>query len=363
MTGVYVHVPFCKRKCPYCDFFSAAADESLIDEYTRALCGRIGLYAGRYPRAADTLYFGGGTPSLIGAERLCRIYSAVSEGFGLSQGAEITLEVNPEKKDIDFEALRKCGFNRVSIGLQSSDDNELRLLGRLHNRDDALRCIRAARSAGFDNISLDLMIATPSQTRESLKRSIAFCAENGARHISAYLLKIEEGTPYYRMKDSLGLCGDDEQAEAYIFAAEELESYGYGQYEISNFSIEGYESRHNLIYWRDEEYFGFGPSAHSFIGGRRRYYERSFEGFYNDELIDDGEGGGEEEFIMLGLRLAEGITYERFRRRFGRELPEKYVRRAQALEAAGYTVSDTDGIRLSRRGFLVSNAVLAEILK
>ena len=363
MTGVYVHVPFCKRKCPYCDFFSVCADENRMEEYARRLCESISLCAERYPRAADTLYFGGGTPSLIGAERLCRIYGAVDESFGLSPGAEVTFEVNPGKKDVGFEALRKRGFNRVSVGLQSSDDNELRLLGRLHNSEDALQCIRAARSAGFDNISLDLMIATPSQTRDSLRRSIAFCAENGARHISAYLLKIEEGTPYYGMRDSLGLCSDDEQAEMYLFAAEELAAYGYRQYEISNFSIEGYESRHNLIYWHDEEYLGFGPSAHSFIDGRRFHYERSFAGFYDGELIDDGEGGGEEEFIMLGMRLAEGISYRRFRQRFGRELPEKYTKRAQTLEAAGYTVSDSEGIRLTRKGFLVSNAVLAEILK
>ena len=363
MTGVYVHVPFCRRKCPYCDFYSVGADENMMEEYTRALCGRIELYAEKYPRTADTLYFGGGTPSLAGSERLCRIYNTVKESFGLSSGAEVTLEVNPEKKDIGFEALRKCGFNRVSIGLQSSDDDELRLLGRLHGSEDAERCIRDACAAGFDNISIDLMIATPSQTRESLRRSIAFCAGNGARHISAYLLKIEQGTPYYRIKDRLGLYSDDDQAEMYLFAAEELASYGYRQYEISNFSMEGYESRHNLIYWHDEEYFGFGPSAHSFIDGRRRYYGRSFESFYNDELIDDGEGGGEEEFLMLGLRLAEGISYERYRRRYGRELPQKYLARAKALEPAGYTVADDVGIRLTPKGFLVSNAVLAEILK
>lgn len=363
MTGVYVHIPFCRRKCPYCDFFSVRADESKMDDYTERLCERIDLYAEKYPRNADTLYLGGGTPSILGEERLCRIYRTVNKGFHLSPNAEATLEVNPEKKDIDFEALRKCGFNRVSIGLQSSDDSELKLLGRLHSRDDAARCIKKAKISGFDNISLDLMIATPSQTRDSLKRSIDFCAENGARHISAYLLKIEEGTPYYSMKKNLSLSDDDEQAEMYLFAAEILASYGYRQYEISNFSHPGFESRHNLIYWHDEEYFGFGSAAHSFFDGRRFHYERSFEGFYRDELIDDGEGGSEEEFIMLGLRLAQGISYESYRQRFGRELPEKFRKRAQALLPSGYIIADNEGIRLTTNGFLVSNAVLAELLK
>lgn len=363
MTGVYVHIPFCIRKCPYCDFFSTRADEAEMEEYTRRLCDRISLCAKKYPRIADTLYFGGGTPAVLGEERLCRIYRAVSEGFGLAENAEVTLEVNPGKKNISFETLRKCGFNRVSIGLQSCNDNELRLLGRLHSSSDAVRCISSARAAGFENISLDLMIATPSQTGESLKRSIAFCAENGAEHISAYLLKIEEGTPYFAMKDSLGLCDDDEQAELYMLAVSTLDEYGYRQYEISNFSREGFESRHNLIYWHDEEYFGFGSAAHSFIDGRRRHYERSFESFYRDELIDDGEGGGEEEFIMLGLRLSEGISFEKYRQRFGRELPEKYRKRAERLVTPGFTVTDEKGIRLTKKGFLVSNAVIANLLE
>ncbi len=333
-----------------------------MEQYTSLLCTRIGEYAEKYPRRADTLYFGGGTPSITGEERLCRIYKYVDEKFGLAEGAEVTLEVNPEKRDIDFERLRKSGFNRVSVGLQSADDNELKLLGRLHSRSDAEKCVNSARKAGFDNISLDLMIATPSQTKESLKRSVAFCAEQRAAHISAYLLKIEKDTPYYSMRNKLDLRDDDAQAEMYLFAAEELAKYGYYQYEISNFSLSGYESRHNLIYWHDEEYFGFGPAAHSFIDGRRYHYERSFESFYNDELICDGAGGDEEEFIMLGLRLAEGITNERYRMRFGKDIPQEYIKRAQQLIPAGLIQADKNGIRLTAEGFLVSNAVIAVIL-
>ena len=229
--GLYLHIPFCRSKCPYCDFFSQRGDEKGFDEYTELLCKRISDYGDRLGRSADTVYFGGGTPSLLGAERLCRILSAAVQSFSVGS-AEVTLEVNPGKPGIDFAALRKGGFNRVSIGLQSANDNELRLLGRLHNAKDAAHCIRQAKASGFDNISLDLMIATPAQTRDSLRRSVNFCAEQDCTHISAYILKIEPGTYYYRKRDSLILPDEDEQAEMYLFVSELLEQYGYEQYEI-----------------------------------------------------------------------------------------------------------------------------------
>ncbi len=359
--GLYLHIPFCKRKCPYCDFFSVCAGEERFDEYTDALCRSIGYYSEKYGRTADTLYFGGGTPSLIGEQRLGMICREARKYFGL-ENAEITLEVNPEKKNIGFEDLLKSGFNRLSIGLQSSDDNELRLLGRLHDSKDADRCVRQAQNAGFENISLDLMIATPSQTGESLLRSIDFCASHGVKHISAYLLKIEKSTHYYKIKDSLLLPDEDRQAEMYLFAVEKLSEYGYRQYEISNFSLPGYESRHNLKYWHDEEYLGFGPAAHSFIDGRRFYFERSFEDFFDNKTTDDGEGGDEEEFIMLGLRLAEGITKESYQKRFGRDMPDELIKKAAALSKGGYTLVDDEGIRLTKKGFLMSNAVIAHII-
>ncbi len=358
--GLYLHIPFCRRKCPYCDFFSVC-DDRRIEEYTGKLCNRLEEAGKTCQREADTVYFGGGTPSLLGAERLCRILEKVYQFFGQNQ-TEITLEVNPEKKDLDFSALRRAGFNRLSIGLQSANDRELQLLGRLHDKKDAENCIRAAQQAGFENLSLDLMVATPSQTRDSLLRSIDFCAEHGARHISAYLLKIEEGTPFAVRKEQLSLCTEDEQAERYLLAAEALKAYGYRQYEISNFSLEGYESRHNLKYWHDEEYLGLGPAAHSFLNGRRFFFGRSFEDFYEDHRVADGSGGDEEEFMMLGLRLSEGITEQRFRERFRRPLPAKYRQRGEKLVKAGYLEADEQGIRLTTRGFLLSNAIIAALL-
>ncbi len=361
-TGIYVHIPFCVRKCPYCDFYSVAANEEKIDEYTSALCRKIKSRGINKKRCADTLYFGGGTPSVIGAKRLLSIKNTVQDFYDL-KNAEITVEVNPAKTDFDFALLRENGFNRVSIGLQSANDNELELLGRLHNSVMAERCIKRARSVGFENISLDLMIATPKQTESSLERSIEFCAEHNAAHISAYILKTEEGTPYFEMRSALDLPNDDEQAEMYLFACEKIKEYGFKQYEISNFCREGFESRHNLKYWHDEEYIGFGPSAHSFLDGKRFYYGKSFEDFYADKIIDDGEGGDVEEFIMLGLRLSEGITNERFFNRFGYDIPEKYFERAVKLEKLGIAEVDRNRIRFTRKGFLVSNAAIAEILR
>ncbi len=358
--GVYIHIPFCMRKCPYCDFYSVGFTETEADTYTEKLCHAIQKLGRK--RQADTLYFGGGTPSVLGAERLCRIAGSVKEAFSLADNAEVTVEVNPAKEDIHFAMLKQSGFNRVSIGLQSADDRELALLGGLHDVRQAKQCIAAAKRAGFGNISLDLMIATPQQTKESLKRSIAFCAEQGVQHISAYLLKMEEGTPYFAMRDQLALCSDDEQAEMYLLAVETLKSYGFVQYEISNFCQKGFESRHNLKYWHDEEYIGIGSSAHSFLDGKRFYYRRSMEEFYRLQTVPDGEGGSMEEYIMLALRLSEGLRHDCFQERFHTGIPERYLQNALRFAKTNLLCMDGDGLRLTPQGFLVSNALIAEIL-
>ena len=362
MTGVYIHIPFCRRKCPYCDFYSIGYSDEKADIYIENLCRAVGYFSEKIGTKADTLYLGGGTPSIIGAQRLCKIVGEVRERFGFADDTEITVEVNPEKEDTDFDLMRKGGINRVSIGLQSADDRELQILGRLHDLRQAEICIRKAKNAGFDNISLDLMIATPEQTKDSLEKSIEFCAEKDVRHISAYILKIEQGTPYDNMREKLNICDEDEQAEMYLFAVEKLKEYGYGQYEISNFCRRGFESRHNLKYWHDEEYIGIGPSAHSFVNGKRFYFARSFEDFYDLKTISDGEGGSAAEFAMLALRLTEGLTEERFQKRFGERIPEIYRKNAERFEKYGFLASDERGIRLMPKGFLLSNYIISEIL-
>ena len=361
--GIYLHVPFCAAKCPYCDFYSMPAAPEVQDQYTKGIIQRIESYSDSH-LPADTVYFGGGTPGLLGAERLGRILSAVRRSFDLAPDAEVTVETNPGcGDDALFDGLAAAGVTRISLGLQSANADELRLLGRRHTAKDAARAVELAHRAGIENVSLDLMIATPGQTQESLRQSIAFCAHTGASHVSAYLLKIESGTDYGRRQDTLDLPGEDEVCDLYETACTELERLGYAQYEISNFSRPGRESRHNLKYWRCEEYLGFGPAAHSFFEGRRFFFPRDLGAFLRgDPPVDDGEGGDFEEFAMLALRLCEGLREDACRERFGHPIPAQVRRKAVPLERAGCCRVTPEGISLTRAGFLVSNAVIGALL-
>ena len=359
-AGLYLHIPFCDGKCAYCDFFSRRADEAQLNMYTEKMIGSIYAWSKKVHRMIDTVYFGGGTPSLLGHERLTAILKSIYGAFDVAEGAEITVEVNPSSTgELDFAALREAGFNRLSIGMQSAHDNELRILGRRHSAADARHTVERAQQAGFDNISLDVMLAVPEQTTESLAATLDFCASCRVQHISAYILKIEEGTRFYTMKDRLALFSDDEQAALYEQAAEYLERLGYRQYEISNFAFDGYQSRHNLHYWHDDEYLGLGPSAHSFLDGRRFYFDRDIEGFYHDRILYESEGGDSEEYIMLALRLTEGLVFERYESRFGRPIGEKLKAAAKSLQTRGLCEVTEQNIRLTVKGFLVSNSVIA----
>ena len=231
--GIYVHIPFCASKCKYCDFFSKSGNDDEINRYVSAVNERLAKYGKELNRTADTLYIGGGTPGIIGADRLSSIAKTAKFAFMIDDNAEITAELNPASADesFDFSKLRQAGFNRLSIGMQSANNNELKRLGRLHTAEDVKTTVLSARKAGFKNISLDLMLCIPEQTKESLAHSIEYCAELGVEHISAYILKIEEGTPFYKEKDALTL-DEDTQAELYLFACEKLERLGYHQYEI-----------------------------------------------------------------------------------------------------------------------------------
>ena len=361
-AGIYIHIPFCEKKCPYCDFYSRHGSQEDFDSYTALICDF--LRKNFCDIKADTLYFGGGTPSIIGAKRLAEMICTVRECCCLDISEnEITIEVNPSKEDIDFEILRKAGANRISVGMQSANDDELLLLGRQHSVRQVKQCIIRAKNAGFDNISLDIMIALPHQTKNKLSKSIAFCVENDIPHVSAYILKIEEGTVFYKKRQQLSLPDDDCTADLYEFMCDEMRRYGYEHYEISNFCKKGYESRHNLKYWHDEPYIGIGPSAHSFIDGKRWYYPRNMRKFADDERIPDGIGGDEEEFIMLGLRLKEGITQQRFTQRYGKPIDERFLCNAEKYYKMGLVHMSENGFSLTEKGFLVSNAVIAGILE
>ncbi len=360
--SIYIHIPFCEQKCPYCDFYSKS-DKAEYDNYTDKLIESIVKNSRKYPREITTVYFGGGTPSVIGSERLCAILDSIKQHFIVLEDAEITVEVNPcSAENLDFYAMKCVGFNRLSIGLQSANENELKILGRRHTSDDVKKTIERARNVGFDNISLDLMLCVPNQTKSSLSESIRFCKDCDVEHISAYILKFEENTPFFNRKNELDKFDDDSQAQMYLHAVSELEKNGYNQYEISNFSKPGFEGKHNLRYWRDKEYIGLGPSAHSFINSERFYYERDFDKFYNDITVYDGTGGDIEEYIMLALRLKEGLNLNKLKSRYNFTPEEKFTHKLNKLKSEGLIIYDDNIISLTKEGFLVSNTIINYIL-
>ncbi len=340
-AGLYIHIPFCFSKCPYCDFYSTKYTPTAADAFAEKLGGQMQDYTGSF----DTVYFGGGTPSILEPQVLTGILQAVRDHFAIDPAAEITVECNPSK-DLtgDMEQYAAAGINRVSIGMQSAVDRERFALGRRAGSGEVARTVAAAKAAGITNISLDVMLGTPKQTPDSLEETFAFIERMQVTHISAYLLKIEPGTPFDRLQGKLALPEEDTVCQMYLQTVERLGQLGFAQYEISNFARPGYESRHNLKYWLLEPYLGLGPSAHSLWNGRRFYFDRDW--IWQDE----GPGGDREEQILLGLRLNRGI-------------PEGWLTRDPAPYIAGGFMRRANGrISLTPRGMLVSNTILAELL-
>ena len=361
--GLYLHVPFCKSKCGYCDFYSLCGNSAKYDEYTSALQKRILFFGERFSRAVDSVYFGGGTPSVLEGDRIAELLETVKKAFSLSKNAEITLEANPADNLFEtLEKAKKAGVNRLSLGVQSGVEEELEILGRRHKNADVIRTISDARKVGIDNISLDLMLGIPNQTIESLDKSIDFVLSRNPSHISAYILKIEEGTPFSKIKSDLNLPSEEETAEMYLHTVKRLEGAGLFQYEISNFSKKGFESRHNLKYWQLDEYLGLGPAAHSFMEGKRFFFPRSTEEFIcGCEPVFDGEGGTEEEFIMLSLRLREGLCESSLFEKYGIKPTEEYKKFTERLISVGYAKRQGDRLALTPKGFLVQNEIITEL--
>ncbi len=348
--GLYIHVPFCVRKCRYCDFYSVT-DLTLTDLYTEAVIRNIKAYGNSF----DTVYFGGGTPSLLTPKQLEAILSAAE----ISAEAEISMECNPNSVTESYlREVRSVGVNRLSFGVQSFDDDELKKLGRLHNSEQATAAIEEAYSAGFLNISADLMLAVSGQTFESLRRSLEAVARLPLTHISAYMLKVEEGTPLASDQKLLSQIPDeDDTADMYLEAVERLGAAGFGQYEISNFAKDGFECRHNLKYWRCEEYLGIGAAAHSFINGKRFACPKNLNAFISSEIQDTvtlDDGGSAEEKAMLSLRLTkEGLPLA--------EYPEA-EKRGEILIANGLLKKEKGTLRLTPEGCLVSNQIICRLI-
>ena len=336
-SGLYFHIPFCKSKCPYCDFYSVKFDEASAQQYVQEICDEIKQYQGIF----DTVYFGGGTPSILPPELIGKILDCARAQFEISDDAEITVECNPSKDlSEDFKKYASYGVNRISVGMQSAVDSERFALGRAAGRNEVERTITYARQPGIENISLDLMLGTPKQTIESLDYSFDFIKSVGVPHVSAYMLKLEQGTKFYEMRNRLELPDDDAVSEMYLKTVSALDAAGFKQYEISNFSVPGFESRHNTKYWTLVEYLGIGKSAHSLWNGRRFYYDSEWN------KIDDGKGGTQTERIMLGMRLNKGVEKSLISADYSK------------LVGMGYIEEKGDRIALTPKGMLVSNTII-----
>ncbi len=369
--GIYIHIPFCKKKCGYCDFYSVpGCDERLMDSYLSALVRQMDDYFGNGARpAVDTVYIGGGTPSLFGGKRIAKLLGELKKRVTLLGGAEVTVEVNPESVDKDLlKRLKEAGVNRASMGVQSTDNAELVALGRLHTWEEAQSAFALIKQYLTDNISIDLMYGLSGQTQQGWFKTLTEAAALGARHISCYCLKLEEGTPMFLQAPTLP--DDDTSADMYLCACEKLEKWGYRQYEISNFAIKGYQARHNSKYWDLSEYLGLGCSAHSLYGGQRFSFISDVETFISnvaaakpiaEEMDDMSVAGRMGEYVMLKLRTVEGIDPDYFFSRFG-VLFDPYAQTLDKYISTGHVKKEYGRYRLTQEGFLISNVIISDVI-
>jgi len=371
--GIYIHIPFCRSKCDYCDFYSLAGREGDMDIYQKALLAHISETA---PLArhmeVDTIYFGGGTPSFYGAKRLTSVLALLKKQFRVLRDAEITLEANPDSVDVNMlNKLRRAGFNRLSLGVQSACDAHLRCIHRPHDFQQAKDAVAAARKAKIKNLSLDLIYGLPGQDMNDWQDTLEQVLALEPEHLSCYGLKVEEGTALFdRVTRGERVPDDDAQADMYLWTVSRLEQAGYPQYEISNFARPGMQSRHNLRYWLTRPYIGFGPGAHSDFGGRRYSFVRDLDEYIggvlagksitdSSELIPERERSG--EYLMLRLRTAQGIEEWEYRRSYFMNfdpLEEKLL----AYERRGWAQRNGNRWRLTPEGFLISNQLIGELM-
>jgi len=377
MSGIYIHIPFCERKCIYCDFYSVE-NLNLIDRFTESLLKEIEIFSIEADffndSIFDTIYFGGGTPSLLEPTQIEKILNKLSQSFKISSNPEITLETNPgtvdKRKLLEFKNL---GVNRISFGVQSFFDDDLKFLGRIHTGEDAFKCVNDSFEVGFENVSIDLIFGLPGQTVEKWLDNLKFAVSLNVPHISAYNLIVERGTPLHELF-SLGkveIPEDEIQAQLYERTIDFLENAGYVHYEVSNYAFEGFECRHNLKYWQYENYIGFGPSAHSFWINKRWWNFANLNKYINAldlgkipvanfEILDEEKMI--EEFIYLCLR-SKGINVARFKGKFGFEFVDGDIKdEIEELERAGYINIEDDFIKLTPKGFLLCDEIVLRLI-
>ena len=372
--GIYIHVPFCRSKCQYCDFYSVTSKKDCdFDGYLSAICAHIRETGPQTPNhIVDTVYFGGGTPSFLGAEGLALILSAVRKSFDVSPTAEITFEANPDSiTDRLLRRLRAEGFNRVSLGIQCDSDDILKKLGRPHTYEEAVQAVKKIRKHRFRNLSVDLMYGLPSQRLQDWEKTLRNVLRLKPEHISCYGLKVEEGTPLYECRDFYNMADDDTQADMYLKAVEVLKEHGYRQYEISNFCRKGQVSRHNLKYWTGGEYLGFGPDASSDFDGNRFTMVRNLQDYIQGihqggavlrelQEISPRERAG--EYLMMRLRTVSGIDPAKYEKKY--LLPFAPLEKVLTdCKERGLAEKTYDGRwHLTPEGFLVSNSIISDLL-
>lgn len=372
--GVYIHIPFCASKCGYCDFYSLSGCDHMMPDYQDALVDHIEESAQSLKSyEVDSVYFGGGTPSFYGADRIVEIFNTLKLNGNVRLDSEVTVECNPDSTSLNaLKLLREEGVNRLSLGVQSANNDLLKLIGRRHNFQQVKRSMQDARDAGFENISLDLIYGLPSQSKSDWAETLARIIELHPEHISCYGLKLEEGTPMYeRYKGSPILPDDDEQADMYFYAADVLERYGYKQYEISNFAAKGFESKHNLKYWNLDDYMGFGPGAHSCVGNLRYSFVKDLKQYISgvargvsiiDEYrqIDPMERA--VEYIMLGMRTSNGISEHDYRTRC--QCDWRPIHKVLlAFAEKGWAEKTGDRWHFTVPGYLISNTLIGILLE
>lgn len=371
--GLYIHIPFCQRKCNYCDFLSAPATKQVQNAYMETLQKEIREKATEYREwSVDTVFIGGGTPTSVSYEMLVEMVETVKTEFCLDNGCEITMECNPGTVTLEaLKAYRSVGINRLSIGLQSTDDELLKKLGRIHNYEEFLETYRWAREAGFDNINVDIMSALPNQTLEQYEETLQKVVSLGVEHISAYSLIVEEGTPFFDWyeQDKLMLPDEDTERQMYYKTKEVLEKAGYFRYEISNYAKKGFECLHNVRYWVRKPYLGLGLGASSFVEGERYKNVSDLNEYITDngyrkkedaELLSEREAM--EEFMFLGLRLTKGVSKVQFKKEFGKAISVVYAEVIEELQRQQLIEEDEDRVWLTEYGVDVSNVVLSEFL-
>ncbi len=369
--GLYFHIPFCIRKCAYCDFCSFSnVKEEVKHRYVDAMITEMESYTYKAKNLAfDTLFFGGGTPSLLPVKELERLLDATYRLFKIEKAAEITLEANPASADGEKLAeMRRLGVNRLSIGIQSLSDTELSFLGRVHNAADALRFYAMAEGAGFANINVDLMYGIPHQTVASFAETVKGVLTLSPAHISAYSLILEEGTPLFQQRDMLSFPTEEEEVAADTLLKEALASHGYRHYEISNYAKEGCLCRHNLHYWHSDEYLGFGSSAYSYFDGERYGNGRSLDSYIRSPLTQVAEREKidqkteAEEWFMLRFRLAEGVPLAAYEKNFGVNVEKRYGSLIQKYQELGLMKKSDTHLFLTEKGMRLSNAIIVDFL-